>query len=910
MKISHCHPVQHLVEVLSFGSKIHQLVEVINSEIAAPQSIVYRPISHPAGFSNLIEKRRLTVVEAYVRLIAHSDNDSYSDRIEALQTLMHYIQYGDSTTMPINMARVQIALMKNAVKMRGNRQAQLELMSDFMWASTGKRRVIKQLLNELDLIEVDETPQNDDVTVSWDDHLHDSMTEGRKSPTQLVLDAFIKGISRITISYYDFDNRKNLEEIFLASRILNIRVQVAIAFSVGDRGKRHRYLFIPPNCWTFEALCDFMDRNQSALLPFLNGVRENKLRRQSLIQRLLSHFNECVLPDFNQPYQNLEALVLSPITWEDIVDSNRHGQMNRIHLGLIVYERMSEVCQKRVLYLKSLLACAEPDSDNARELATRCQDVEKAYHELTPSLCAQKYIASAQIEDYDSVFHDENDVLPQLAACGAYVAYIRICEYGTADAVQTVMDHYEHITDIEGYNLVAVQNLGQEPYVGMARLIRALHQNDVEGTRQWAHQLGAKDRPIQEYEKICAVLQQRPFYIRCASDSVGWSSRIPGMGFFPQKWLSTKRFKSIQNSGHQALPREVAEILTAHREKEDEMGVYQLSTMALGGEWGSCDRIMAKQQGGIRLFWRYLNINVRCLIKMAIGFVPALYLGVEYAILWFVLTASRNAIVDLIAASGIGPKNWKLSSIDRENLCTSLFFTGFSVPIMSAAKYGFDVLWTGPLGMEAEGFAFTLIKFCVIALANGTYLATHNTFRGFEKSAIRGNFFRSILSWPLATCMSFFLTPLGVPDVVQAKMASEIVAGCIEGSVKYRKHIRQTRNALLEIYRQLNDTNAVNAIMARLDVLYFWRHIGLGHRALERFLKKDHLSGLSKEDCTCIEQGDQQITNAFADKRNLEQMTYTTLQYYPKEAWTALTGLARDNYKAFQAWLERVKNKE
>ena len=124
-----------VIEMMSFSQEVRQLVDILNSEIASPESVVFRPISHPAGFVRLITKRRLTIAEAYIKLVSHSKGVRYVERIEALQVLMHHVWHSKNLSMPINTARVQIALMKNAVKMRGNRRAQLELMSDFARAS-------------------------------------------------------------------------------------------------------------------------------------------------------------------------------------------------------------------------------------------------------------------------------------------------------------------------------------------------------------------------------------------------------------------------------------------------------------------------------------------------------------------------------------------------------------------------------------------------------------------------------------------------------------------------------------------------------------------------------------------------------------------------------------------------------
>ena len=109
---------ENVVDFMSFNHEVRHLVEILNSEIAAPDTVVFRPFSHPAGFVRLITKRRLTIAEAYIRLLSHAQNTGYTERIEALQVMMHHVWHAKNLSMPLNTARVQIALMKKAVRMR------------------------------------------------------------------------------------------------------------------------------------------------------------------------------------------------------------------------------------------------------------------------------------------------------------------------------------------------------------------------------------------------------------------------------------------------------------------------------------------------------------------------------------------------------------------------------------------------------------------------------------------------------------------------------------------------------------------------------------------------------------------------------------------------------------------------
>ncbi len=913
-----------IVDFVSFSHEVRHLVEILNTEIEAPEKVVFRPISHPAGFVRLISKRRLTIAEAYIKLLSLSQNADYMGRIEALQVLVHHVWHSKNLSMPINTARVQIALMKNAVKLRGNRRAQLELMSDFARASYGQTSVIRRLLRELDLIEVPETGADlSQMRLGWDDHVHDSMTEGRKSPSQLVLDAFIKGISRITVAYYDVAERQTYEEIFMAGRILGIRVQIGIEFSVGRKCERVHYLYVPPQDWEYEALSHFLDINEARLAPFWRGLKENAERRHATVVELLSRFNRTGLLQFNESYGDLSVLQMEALSWESVERVTSKGQANRIHLGQVIYQSMRPVALKRVLYLKNqyrtILERASRDASSSWE-AERCfkryEEALRAYEELTPSLCAEKYIAPQKQVDYDSSFLTESDILPLLSECGGYIVFIHPLSHGLQRGIDILFDTYRYITDVEVFNLVDALTRDTVEIRRFASLLSALQEGTSEAVEKMMKEWRLVPKPQERISAVMEFLRERSLYMRCASDAVGWSSNIPGMGFIHESSLSSRTLRQIRRSGHAMLPEPVTHLLQSQSGRAGESGksVYLMSSTRFHPDAFPASAGKIHPMNLWRL-WRYLNIHLRSFIMLLTGFLPAfltfyytlgVYGGLGYAALWFLLTGFRNSIVDMIASAGLFPGAWQLKSIDRENLSASLFFTGFSVPILALAKYGFDEVWHF-YGLS-EGFLFTFVKFWVIAFTNGLYLAAHNTLRGFDRAAVRGNFFRSVLSWPLATAGSYVLTPLGVPDVVQSKISSEIVAGIIEGTVKNFKQKRLARKAVLDVCHQLTSSNTLCSMIARLDFLFFWSCYTQARRYLQRLfcgMPGAGERGVSGESLEEIERARTILVDAFTTEGSLELLTYVILEYCPEENLTILTDFVGETHGPFVEWLNR-----
>ena len=193
---------------------------------------------------------------------------------------------------------------------------------------------------------------------------------------------------------------------------------------------------------------------------------------------------------------------------------------------------------------------------------------------------------------------------------------------------------------------------------------------------------------------------------------------------------------------------------------------------------------------------------------------------------------SRNSVADLVAGRGTRLGEWNLHSINTYNVARSLFWTGFSVPLLGFIKSRFDMAWP----LAAQGILFEAVKFLFISFANGLYLAAHNTLRGFDRKVIKANFFRSILAWPLATATAPLGSLLGIPSIVQAKIWSDFVAGIIEGRSKYRKIVALRSRDLEEIIPQILAEDQEDRFTAMLDLLYLFREEPRTESSLKRVL--------------------------------------------------------------------------
>ena len=149
-----------------------------------------------------------------------------------------------------------------------------------------------------------------------------------------------------------------------------------------------------------------------------------------------------------------------------------------------------------------------------------------------------------------------------------------------------------------------------------------------------------------------------------------------------------------------------------------------------------------------------------------------------------------------VRTHGIGPPD-----INFENATQSLFWTGFSVPLLTLVKLKTETVFT--LIQLANPVLQQIIRFFVICFTNGAYIAIHNRFRGFNEKVIKANFFRSVFAWPPATLFSFLGDIFLVPSIVQAKFWSDFMAALIEGIGKSTRQFYLSKRDLLEILPQI-----------------------------------------------------------------------------------------------------------
>ncbi len=798
------------ISSLFFDKSDYDLLRLVNTVYSQPALTDYKellaPYLHPHGIKEMAAPKALRIAYSVIQLLGSLESGQAGDRIKALCSLRDEVLYTSQGSLRINAARVLIEIMKNMVRSHGDCRRQLELARDFSAVAQGKPRQIRAQLKNYHLLEMPEEWNQ----VAFDEHVHDVNTIGRKSPTHLIMDAWIKGIRSLTVIYYNHVSQEAATELLEAAAIMDMQVRIGIEFSVLFRDKQVRLVWVPRGLRDFQGFVEFLQT--PSVHNFMLQGKKVLDRNKDYVLGLLHSFNRHHLPHLNDRL----GLHLDQLDEEEFQESVRQGQVSVLHLAKYIHELIGKELQEKDMQDPSSGSMEPEMSANGYVCGLDIYDI------------VEEYLSPEQHPDVPDIFSGED--LPELLTLSpAQLAFrlhglhsnssiiLNLCDLQVQDVVELLYDCQGLISHLEILNLKN-QVLGREyDQERIIKLQKAINAGNVIKLKKYlsqfiqetdTHAPNGEERKQKLLEILCEISAFQSFYrdrpLRgcIGTDSTGRSDRVYGMGLvltesLPKLARKEMNSRSKKGPAHKSVAIGVRSYLrdsylpktepngqrsffgfisrmpclkSLGRQKRREWVVeeYFLSTanksniFTLGGVRGRGE----DQKGGfrgLRHIWNYLNTKLRIGGKIGLGFIPAFltfffsqdwwlltYFG---ALIWFAITGVRNIIQSMLACGGINrPSLVKWNNyVSWDRLADSLMFTGFSVPLL-------DYL-IKTLVLE-HGFGATVgthptLVYASISLVNGLYLSTHNFLRGLPRGAVIGNFFRSVLAIPLALVLNW-----------------------------------------------------------------------------------------------------------------------------------------------------------
>ncbi|MFH0782612.1 MAG: hypothetical protein V2B20_11785 [Pseudomonadota bacterium] len=612
---------------LFFDKNDYELLRIVNDVMGGSylsktlRSLLVEHM-HPNGIKEMAAARGLRIAYAIAGLLGSFNEGMAGDRIKSLRSLRDEVFLSATTFHQVNTARVLLQIMKELLRSRESELHQLKLAHDFRMVSTGNPRLVRKQLAKYHLLEMPEESNQ----FTFDDRVHDANTKGRKSPTHLLMDAWIKGIRHLTVIYYNYVNPDVVEELIEASKILDIRVQVGIEMSARFRGKYVRFTWEPHGFIGNRSFLKFLQ--EESVVKIIDEGRNVSGYQQKYIFDVLDVYN-------NRHRHNLShdlGLSLQPLEHKKFLRFVGAGQPSVLHLARFIHNDLdAEIAKESEELLKEY---AGADGERKTELQKRL-DLFKKY--TLETLVEQFLLPSHNPEVHDPAHPEEGDHIPQLLQLNPKALLSKLLSLHSSSRFTlnlsnlTIQDTLEllytcegMISHIETYNLrtaahgmtacrdgenfagdaVALkspeqhyclvsdlqQALNEDNVIALKRAIRAIIWDFEEQRLQlkkYADQLATdkpeKERLVAEYgqmiERKAQLLdilynletfhnyyKQRILGSRIGSGSTGQSENQYGMGLVVLDTLPARAQKAIHEeiAGKKRLVLPVTALLTKH----------------------------------------------------------------------------------------------------------------------------------------------------------------------------------------------------------------------------------------------------------------------------------------------------------------------------------------------------------
>ncbi|MBG0775409.1 MAG: hypothetical protein H0S85_03130 [Desulfovibrionaceae bacterium] len=600
----------HDVPRAFFDERDHELIRIVGDIAERKNYAAYKrllaPYLHPHGIKEMAAPQGLRIAYALAHLLGTLEKGSPQERLHALSTLRDEVLYTSMSPLRKNTARILLEMMKELLRSQGDYQRQLELAHDFRAVASGNPRLVRAQLKAYHLVEMPEAWNQ----VAFDDHVHDANTKGRKSPTHLIMDAWIKGIRRLTVVYYNFIAPEAARELLEAAAIMDIKVTVGIEYLAALRGKPVKVIWVPRGLTEVESFQHFLA--EPGVRALMDQGREISAYMDRHVMRVFQAFNGRHLAAVRAAY-GVEFEPLDETRFREFVGP---GQASLRHLGTYVCERLRPLLAARV----EELATRDPDSDEAARAARLLADLDAdavmeawlrpaANPDLPDPMRPPSAPAAPGVPDApdasdapatsaalspaevpDLLFLPPDALMRRLRAIHPRMR-ITLNLYGltTADVLEILYDCRGMVTHLEIFNLKD-HILGRCPdndailelqaainsnnVVRLKRhiagIIQELEAADAEGCGGGGDSGGGGNRARLEARARCDKLVDilfdiptlhsfytaKPLRSSIGTDSTGQSGRLHGMGLVLRPSLSwrAQRTLSDPSSMHRALP--------------------------------------------------------------------------------------------------------------------------------------------------------------------------------------------------------------------------------------------------------------------------------------------------------------------------------------------------------------------
>ncbi len=671
---------------LFFDKRDHRLISMVNDMIASDSSQQddqrrFFHYFHPRGIKEMAESKGLRIAYAVIHLLASLERGQIENRLNALRALRDEVLCSADQGLQKNTARVLLEIMKELIRSHGDYARQLKLARDFSIVASGKPRIVRDYLERYYLLEMPEEWNQ----LAFDDHVHDANTKGRKSATHLIMDAWIKGIRRIRVIYYNFIRPETAAELMEAAATMGIMVRIGIEFSATFYAGFAQIIWVPRGFTDSKDFLRFLA--EEAVQAFMNEGRAVSAYQQNYVMAIFDAYNTHHCPEIKQEF----GIDLPPLSKDAFVQFVGLGQASLLHLAKFIHIQLLPLLHEKVKVLREQHARADADERAIIESLIVKMNL------LTVDKVHERFLKPEHnpwVPDiHKSCTITPIPVLMQLSPSGiidrlvalhsGFRITLNLSDLKVEDVLEILYDCRGRVSRLEIFNLKDYSDCKVAHIPPIHRLQQSLNEGNViqikRAILEIIDRLKTQDDPVavsrvpvfkkmlDDIETLKNMYRSKPLKPRVGSDSTGHIDRLFGMGLVVMDslpWHVQKKIENEAGASRLVIPFHIDTSLRriyasaqetsicpgfllcwVHRipwfryigrMPREEWVAHENSTrmvekgniVTMGGHQGdNTNRLTLAdpEPEAVRILysWRYVHPVLQNIIKVGIGFVPA-----------------------------------------------------------------------------------------------------------------------------------------------------------------------------------------------------------------------------------------------------------------------------------------------
>ena len=517
----------------------------------------------PHGLKELGETRELRIAYAVINLLNSLEEGQVADRLHALAALYEEVVSVTGSTFRFNTGRALIQLMKELVRGSGGEERRLVLAHTFRKAARGNRRYVRRVLRHYHLLEMPEEWNQ----VAFDNHVHDSHTKGRKTSSRLIMDAWVKGIRKLTVIYYNYVDAAAVDELFQAAEIVGIGIQIGIEYRAMFRGRHVSFIWEPPSLDDLQFLESFLAEDSVRAL-MRDGRAASEYYALNVLDKL-HEYNAALRPRI-AAYYGVNLAEIRPDEFLRFVGS---GQPSLLHLADYVYKEIYALAECDLPAMRRLW-----HSSPEEEIRRRVKEKSDRLGELSPEGLLKKWFLEAP-EHEPSIYGAERQSvsIPPILHISApelvkrlhgirRKSNITLTTAGLTpeDVLELLYGCEGNITHLELFNLREFAG-GLQPHqkeinalqfainqgsaVALKQMIGAIIGRYRSGADQVSRERhGALLEILYNIPRLQSFYRSKPIKTRIGSDSTDRSNLLYGMGFVYTETLPRTAVRELRKN--------------------------------------------------------------------------------------------------------------------------------------------------------------------------------------------------------------------------------------------------------------------------------------------------------------------------------------------------------------------------